>query len=83
MTHQFVVHLGQEAIYLMLQISAPMLLAGLLIGLGISMDRDASAMVRMQLDISNQGYAAGVAAALAAQEGIAVRAIGTKSRCVS
>lgn len=36
MTHQFVVHLGQEAIYLMLQISAPMLLAGLLIGLGIS-----------------------------------------------
>ncbi len=47
----------------------------LVIGLGISMDRDASAMVRMQLDISNQGYAAGVAAALAAQEGIAVRAI--------
>ena len=36
MTHQFVVHLGQEAIYLMLQISAPMLLAGLFIGLGIS-----------------------------------------------
>ena len=36
MTPEFVVHLGQEAIYLMLLISAPMLLAGLVIGLGIS-----------------------------------------------
>ncbi len=47
----------------------------LVIGLGISMDRDASAMVRMQLDISNQGYAAGVATAMAAQDGQAVRKI--------
>ncbi len=37
----------------------------LVTGLGISMDRDASAMVRMQLDLANQGYAAGVAASLA------------------
>jgi flagellar biosynthetic protein FliQ len=36
MTPEFVVHLGQEAIYLMLLISAPMLLAGLVVGLGIS-----------------------------------------------
>jgi hypothetical protein len=41
-------------------------LEGILVtGLGISMDRDASAMVRMQLDLANQGYAAGVAAMLA------------------
>ena len=36
MTPQFVNHLGQQAIYLMLLISAPMLLAGLVIGLGVS-----------------------------------------------
>ncbi len=36
MTPQFVIHLGQQAIYLMLLISAPMLLAGLMIGLGVS-----------------------------------------------
>ncbi|MBL8213672.1 MAG: FAD-dependent oxidoreductase [Bryobacterales bacterium] len=38
----------------------------LVVGLGISMQRDASAMVRMQRDIANQGYAAGVAAATTA-----------------
>ncbi len=44
----------------------PEKLDGILVtGLGISMDRDASAMVRMQLDLANQGYAAGVAASLA------------------
>ncbi|MCP4784701.1 MAG: FAD-dependent oxidoreductase [Fuerstiella sp.] len=47
----------------------------LVIGLGISMERDASAMVRMQRDISNQGYAAGVAAAMAAEQGRTVRGI--------
>ena len=36
MTPSFVVQVGREAIYLMLLISAPMLLAGLIIGLGIS-----------------------------------------------
>ena len=36
MTPEYVVHLGQQAIYLMLLISAPMLLAGLLVGLGVS-----------------------------------------------
>ena len=36
MTPEYVVHLGQQAIYLMLLISAPMLSAGLVVGLGIS-----------------------------------------------
>jgi len=41
-------------------------LDGILVtGLGISMYRDASAMVRMQLDLANQGYAAGIAASIA------------------
>ena len=44
----------------------PKNLNGILVtGLAISMERDASAMVRMQLDLANQGYAAGLAAALA------------------
>lgn len=42
-------------------------LEGILVtGLGISMQRDASAMVRMQRDMANQGYSAGVAAAMTA-----------------
>lgn len=36
MSPEFVVHLGKEAISLMLLISAPMLIAGLVVGLGIS-----------------------------------------------
>jgi len=36
MTPEYVVHLGQQAIYLMLMVSAPMLVAGLVVGLGIS-----------------------------------------------
>ncbi len=48
----------------------PQTLDGILvIGLGISMHRDASAMVRMQKDMHNQGYAAGVAATMAVQSG--------------
>jgi len=35
-TPQFVVHLGKEAIFLMLMISAPMLVSGLLVGLAVS-----------------------------------------------
>ncbi len=51
-------------------------LDGMLVtGLGISMERDASAMVRMQYDLSNQGYAAGVAAAMAAEQGVGTRGI--------
>ena len=36
MTPQYVVQIGREAIYVMLLISAPMLLAGLVVGIGIS-----------------------------------------------
>ncbi|MHB8899892.1 MAG: FAD-dependent oxidoreductase, partial [Thermoguttaceae bacterium] len=51
-------------------------LEGLLVtGLAISMDRDASAMVRMQKDMHNQGYAAGVAAAMAVESGTTPRGI--------
>jgi hypothetical protein len=51
-------------------------LEGLLVtGLGISMERDASAMVRMQRDMHNQGYAAGVAAAMAAKSRVPPRDI--------
>lgn len=51
-------------------------LDGILVaGLGISMERDATAMVRMQYDIQNQGYAAGLAAAAAVRAGCQPRAI--------
>ena len=51
----------------------------LVTGLAISMHRDASAMVRMQKDMHNQGYAAGVAAAMAVQHGCTPRQIDVKS----
>jgi hypothetical protein len=45
-------------------------LNGILVaGTAISMERDASALIRMQLDILNQGYAAGLAASMAAANG--------------
>lgn len=47
----------------------------LVVGLGISMDRDASALIRMQHDIANQGYAAGIAAMLAITNKVALRNI--------
>lgn len=47
----------------------------LVVGLGISMERDATALVRMQHDLANQGYAAGVAAAMACREGCVPRQI--------
>ncbi len=54
----------------------PVGLEGLLvIGLGTSMHRDGSAMMRMQPDLLNQGYAAGLAAATAASAGTALRAL--------
>jgi len=51
----------------------------LVIGLGMSMHRDASAMVRMQLDMHNQGYAAGVAAAMAVKNRCTPRQIDVKA----
>jgi hypothetical protein len=49
-------------------------LEGILVtGLGVSAHRDAIPLIRMQADIQNQGYAAGVAAAWLAQSDLPVR----------
>jgi hypothetical protein len=47
----------------------------LVVGLGISAHRDAVPLIRMQPDIQNGGYAAGVAAAMAAKANVAPREI--------
>jgi flavin-dependent dehydrogenase len=44
-------------------------------GLAVSAHRDVMPVIRMQADIQNQGYAAGVAAATAAREGRSLREI--------
>jgi flavin-dependent dehydrogenase len=55
-------------------------LDGILVtGLGTSAHRDAMPVIRMQADIQNQGYAAGVAAALAAESGRKLRDIDIKA----
>jgi hypothetical protein len=55
-------------------------LEGLLVaGIGMSVHRDALPLVRMQPDIQNQGYAAGVAGAMAVKEGIPPRRIDVKA----
>jgi flavin-dependent dehydrogenase len=55
-------------------------LDGILVtGLGVSAHRDAMPVIRMQADIQNQGYAAGLAAAMAAQSGESVRDIDIKA----
>ena len=47
---------------------------GLLVaGLGVSAHRDAMPVLRMKADVRNQGYAAGLAAALCAETGVAPR----------
>ena len=49
---------------------------GLLVtGLGISAHRDSMPVLRMKADIQNQGYAAGLAAAMAAADGVMPRQI--------
>ena len=48
------------------------------VGLGISAHRDALPLMRMQPDVQNAGYAAGVAAAMAAEKGMELRAIDVK-----
>ncbi|MHC4181397.1 MAG: FAD-dependent oxidoreductase, partial [Planctomycetota bacterium] len=47
----------------------------LVVGLGISAHRDAVPLIRMQPDIQNGGYAAGVAAAMAARQNLVPRKI--------
>jgi HEAT repeat protein len=55
-------------------------LEGILItGLGVSAHRDALPVIRMQADVQNQGYAAGRAAATAAQTGSAIRDVDVKA----
>ncbi len=55
-------------------------LDGILVtGLGVSAHRDAMPVIRMQADIQNQGYAAGVAAAMAAKSGKSIRQIDIKA----
>ena len=55
-------------------------LDGILVtGLGISAQRDAIPLIRMQPDIENGGYAAGLAAAQAAKTGVGTRAVDVPS----
>ncbi len=51
----------------------------LVIGLAISAHRDAMPILRMQGDIQNQGYAAGVAAAMIARSGSGTRQVDIKA----
>ena len=50
----------------------------LVTGLGVSAHRDAMPVIRMQPDIQNQGYAAGIAAAMASRSNTGVRQIDIK-----
>lgn len=55
-------------------------LDGILVtGLGVSAHRDALPCIRMQPDVQNQGYAAGVAAAMIAKQGRATRELDIKA----
>ncbi len=57
----------------------PKNLDGLLVtGLGVSAHRDAMPILRMQPDVQNHGYAAGLAAAMAAAQGVPPRAINVR-----
>ena len=50
----------------------------LVTGLGVSAHRDAIPVIRMQPDVQNQGYAAGLAASMAARGGVPLREIDIK-----
>jgi flavin-dependent dehydrogenase len=55
-------------------------LEGILVtGLGMSAERNAMPIVRMQPDMHNQGYAAGVAAAMAVKAGVTPRQVDVKA----
>jgi len=67
-------------VYIPMRSMLPMELEGILVvGLGISAHRDAVPLIRMQPDIQNGGYAAGVAAAMAAEADVLVRDIDIKA----
>ena len=88
-THGYTVHRyftlvpppkGNIKAYVPYRALLPRGLDGLLVtGLGISAHRDAMPPIRMQPDLHNQGYAAGVAAALCSGAGTGVRALDVKA----
>ena len=51
----------------------------LVVGLGMSAHRDAMPILRMQPDVQNQGYAAGLAAAMSVRAGVPPRQIDVKA----
>ena len=51
----------------------------LVVGLGMSAHRDAMPILRMEPDVQNQGYAAGVASAMAVSGGTSVRTLNVKT----
>jgi flavin-dependent dehydrogenase len=66
-------------VYVPLRAMLPKGLDGIIVtGLGISSHRDAVPLIRMQPDIQNGGYAAGVAAAMVAQAGTLIRQVDVK-----
>jgi hypothetical protein len=78
----FVADLGRKQIMANLPYRCllPKQLDGLLvIGLGISAHRDAMPVLRMQADIQNLGYAAGVASALAVKTGVTPRHVDVRA----
>lgn len=67
-------------VYVPYRVLLPRGMDGLLVtGLGVSAHRDAIPVIRMQGDVQNQGYAAGRAAAMAAEAGVGVRSIDIKA----
>jgi len=69
-------HPGRTHCYTPYRCLLPRGLDGVVVaGIGVSVQRDALPFVRMQADLQNQGYAAGVAAAMAAARGGRTRTI--------
>jgi flavin-dependent dehydrogenase len=67
-------------VYIPFRAMLPKGLEGIIVtGLSISAHRDAVPMIRMQPDIQNGGYAAGVAAAMAARDDVPIRQIDVKA----
>ena len=87
-THGFTVHPvfmlkppGRKAMFVNVPYRCllPKGMDGILVtGLGVSAHRDAMPVIRMQPDIQNQGYAAGMAAAMATKSGKGLREIDIK-----
>ncbi len=71
---------GPTACYVPYRCMLPSGLNGILTaGMGISVHSDALPLIRMQPDLQNQGYAVGVAAAMAAETGVEPRDIQIKN----